>query len=82
MAWAFFTKKYAFSNFYELEIELDGRLWNCSEQYYQHAKALFFGDWRIASAIMRAETGAEQKRLSQWICGFDQSLWDQVSFRV
>lgn len=78
-----------FSNFYPamftvkyISIEgniYSGETFNCTEQYYMYCKALTFGDFETAEAILKATTPKEQKRLGRQVKGFDADFWNQVS---
>ena len=75
--YAFFGKANPFSNFFPAEIEIDNISYNCSEQYFHHAKACLFGDQETANRILESETPNEQKKLGDTIVGFKPKVWDK-----
>ena len=76
---AFFGELNAFSNFHPCTFVIDGTSYNCSEQYIQHRKALFFGDNDSANRILNASTGLECKRLSKDIDNYEHADWKEVA---
>ena len=67
----FYTRNAVFSNFYtKTPIKLDGQEYNTTEQYYQHAKAMFFNDDEKASQIMAQSDPHQQYLLGQQVRGF------------
>jgi ribA/ribD-fused uncharacterized protein len=71
-----------FSNFYFCSFKMNGVSFNCSEQAYMHAKALFFNDKDTAAEILAAKEPKQQKRLGRMVKGFDAARWAQVRFDV
>ncbi len=61
----FYGRDSKFSNFHPCTIKSDGTTYNCSEQMYQHRKALAAGDTSAASKILSATDPVEQKRLGE-----------------
>ena len=58
-----YNKKYALlSNFGEKEFEADGKTFATVEHYYQYKKAVFVGDFALATRILKA-TSAKQAKL-------------------
>jgi ribA/ribD-fused uncharacterized protein len=74
--YGFFGQHNTLSNFYESKIEIDGKTFNCVEQFYQYAKAAYFRDHYQGDAIMATTDPKEQKRLGQKICGFVRVVWN------
>ena len=63
-------------NFYRCNIEYKGISYNSVEQAYQHSKAVFFGDHRASSLILRSRCPTEIKALGRAIVGFEATRWD------
>ena len=63
------------SNWYMSDFELDGKKFNCNEQYIMYRKAMLLGDETTAKKIMDAQTPAEQQKLGQSAIGFNERLW-------
>ena len=66
------------SNFHPCRFEDEyGRVYSCSEQYYQHKKALDYGDHAVATAIARATAPGYMKRLGRTVDRFaeDRREW-------
>ncbi len=77
----FYTGQSPLSNFYPCLFRgLDGRWYNCSEQYYQAAKALVFGDRFIMRKIMEATRPDQIKRLGHKVKGFSKKGWKEIKF--
>ena len=74
----FFTGKSPLSNFYVgAPFKLGGRVYSCSEQAYQHAKADHFGDDATALQILATKEPRQHYRLGQAVIkGFrDGAQW-------
>lgn len=69
-----------FSNFYSCQFELEGKTWNCSEQYYMYHKALTFGDQETADKILETTEASEAKKLGRQVKDFDDKVWDQWKY--
>lgn len=67
--------KGVFSQWHPTPFELDGRQYNCAEQYMMAAKASLFGADQILSQIMASDDAALQKRLGAHVQGFDEAVW-------
>ena len=64
------------SNLYsEAKIQIDGQFYDSTEQYYQHQKATFFNDDKIASEIMSESDPYKIMRLGYQIKGFNEFTW-------
>lgn len=64
-----------FSNFHASSFTLDGRSFNCNEQFYQCMKAKFYSDDAAAMAIMLENNPLEMKRIGDSLTG-DRTKWD------
>lgn len=64
------------SNWYSCEFIIDGKKYNCTEQYMMEQKALLFGDTEIAKKIMNTNAPDEMQDLGQKPKGFDSVVWD------
>jgi ribA/ribD-fused uncharacterized protein len=72
----FFSRKSIFSNFYmNAPFTLDGTRYNCSEQFYQNAKAKFFDDDDTAFKIMQAKDPYKQAELGKKVKNFNEQTW-------
>jgi hypothetical protein len=67
-ATVFYSRNSVLSNFYmNAPFTVDNQLFNCTEQYIQHAKATIFDDDISAARIMKANDPTEQSKESQRI---------------
>ena len=57
-------------------------LYNCSEQYMMHQKALLFHDVETAKAIMIKKHPREQKELGRQVKNFDLNIWSIYARRI
>ena len=64
---AFFSKASPLSNFYEVDLKLDGKKFSSVEQYLQYCKALHAEKPCIAQKILASKSPAECKRLGDGI---------------
>ena len=68
-----------FSQWYASDFEVDGRKFNCAEQFMMHKKAEFFGDVETAQKIMETSNPKTQKALGRQVEGFVKEKWDDVA---
>ena len=71
----FYGKKSPFSNFHEVDLEIEGQFYFCVEQYMMHQKAVLFGDTECADKILAATTPKECKEIGRSINDFDEATW-------
>ncbi len=82
------TSKYVFfwngiySQWHMADMTIDGKTFNCCEQYMMYRKALLFGDMEIAKEIMETRYPKDQKALGRKIQGFDKAIWDKNSLAI
>ena len=69
------SEHHELSNFFRCPVSYKDRVYNSSEQAYQHAKAVLFGDTDTAGAIMRSPRPAHQKFLASKIKGYVHGQW-------
>lgn len=67
--------KGVFSQWHPTPFELEGREYNCAEQYMMLAKASLFKDFEIAAKIAETDDPALQKRLGARVRNFDEQTW-------
>lgn len=68
-----------FSQWAQSPFTVDGKKYNCAEQYMMAGKARLFKDWATEAKIMAAETPKEQKSLGRTVQPFDETLWDHCA---
>ena len=78
----FFRQDAFLSNFHPSTFELDGKTYNCVEQYYCSQKARCFGDREKKVEIMCSTNPREMKFLGGRITGFNQQFWGQKQIEV
>ena len=74
--------KTCFSQWYEIEFEVDGHRYNCAEQYMMAQKAWLFKDIEIFSKIINATDPKEIKALGREVKNFDPKIWNQHKFEI
>jgi ribA/ribD-fused uncharacterized protein len=67
-----------FSQWYKRDMTMDGRIYNCAEQYMMHRKALLFEDFEVARMIMTTKHPSDQKALGRQVKNFNKEQWDAV----
>jgi ribA/ribD-fused uncharacterized protein len=55
---------------------IDGVEFNTCEQYMMYKKALMFGDYLMAKAIMETKNPREQKAFGRQVEGFNKERWE------
>ena len=78
----FYGRRPIYSNFYILTFKSGGRQFNCTEQYFQYKKAIFFGDEKTAARIMKTASPGQQKKLGRQVKGYNENRWEQVRAKV
>jgi ribA/ribD-fused uncharacterized protein len=71
-----------FSQWYPSTFEIDGKTYNCAEQWMMEQKALFFGDKKMAKRIMETKQPREQKALGRKVSNFDAEQWMKNSYDI
>ena len=69
-----------FSNFYEAEFSLDGKVWKTVEHYFQHEK--FPGDTELQAKIWGARTPLIAKRLGQTESIYFLADWNKKRIEI
>lgn len=67
-----------YSNWFPCTFNVDGKVFNCTEQYMMYMKAFTFGDYETAEQIMKSKSPKVQKELGRQVKGFDPSAWDMI----
>ena len=70
-----------FSNWYPSNFVVDGKTFNCGEQFMMYTKAMTFGDKEIAEEIMNTSNPRDQKKLGRQVRNYDDKVWEQVRFK-
>ena len=78
----FLGKHSVFSNFHPMQVKIEGVTYKCNEQYFQRAKALFFGDDATALKIMLESDPLAMHALGKKVKGFKKELWKTQSHKV
>jgi ribA/ribD-fused uncharacterized protein len=71
----FFGRVCPLSNFYLTKFVIQGKEYNCAEQYLQSEKAKLFGNHQVADQIMQENEPDKQKALGRTITNFDINKW-------
>jgi hypothetical protein len=71
----FFTEASPFSQWYRCSFVVDGRTFNCAEQFMMHGKATLFSDAEMAAKILAADHPKQHKALGRKVRNFDDAAW-------
>lgn len=71
----FWRTNEVFSNWNRGDFVVDGRTFNCSEQYMMFAKAMLFEDLSTAELIMAETNPRKQKALGRQVKGYVEAVW-------
>ena len=78
----FSSKNSVLSNLHLLDIMIDGRIFNCNEQFIQHSKALLFKDAVKADEILKELDPYKQMELGKKVNGYRKQTWDAHAPRI
>ena len=67
--------KSCFSQWYEMPFRVGHELYRTAEHYMMVRKARLFGDEDAATAILRATTANDAKRIGRRVRGFSDAVW-------
>lgn len=68
-----------FSQWKKAEIDVDGILYNCCEQYMMAQKALLFRDFTTYQEIMDTSSPEKQKALGRKVKDFKKDKWERIA---
>jgi ribA/ribD-fused uncharacterized protein len=71
----FFTEASPFSQWYRCTFTVDGKSFNCAEQYMMYGKAMLFEDTASAAKILEADHPRQHKALGRKVTPFDDKKW-------
>ena len=74
--------KTCFSQWYEIDFDIDGHKYNCAEQYMMAQKAWIFRDIPILGKILDASDPKIIKQLGREVKNFDPKIWNEHKFEV
>ena len=74
--------KSCFSQWYPCQFEVDGQIYNCSEQFMMAEKARLFGDEAVLQKILITDNPKDIKALGREVHNFDSNKWAAVSKEV
>ena len=70
------------SQWWPVELEVDGQRFASTEHWMMWRKAEVFGDHDVARQVLEAATPAEAKKLGAQVRGFDPAAWEAERFPV
>lgn len=73
----FWGNRSVFSQWYPCKFEIDGKSYNCAEQYMMHQKAVLMDDMERAEIIMALDDPREMKKQGRYVENFDKKKWDK-----
>ena len=73
----FWRTESPFSNWHPCQFELDGIVFNSTEQHMMYHKAMLFDNEEIAQKILKATSPSKQKALGRQVEGFDPLVWEK-----
>ena len=74
--------KTCFSQWFEIDFEVDGHRYNCAEQYMMAQKAWLFKDIEIFTKILDATDPKVIKTLGREVKNFDPKIWNLHKFEI
>ena len=74
--------KTCFSQWYEIDFDVDGHKYNCAEQYMMAQKAWLFKDISTFGKILNASDPKEIKQLGREVKNFDANKWNEHKFEI
>ncbi len=78
----FYKKESPFSQHHPSRFKIDGREFNCAEQYMMYKKAELFEDETMKKKILESKNPMEQKKLGRQVHNFDETVWNAHSVNI
>lgn len=81
---AFFTASSPFSNHHLSDQVVEGKKFNCNEQYYMYKKATTFKDFDLASKILKEKDPGRQKNLGRRdnVANYSEPAWRERCIEI
>lgn len=73
----FWETRSPFSQWHPSDFTLEGKDFNCAEQYMMYKKAMLFNDDQIAEQILLTKKPRDQKALGRKVRNFDADTWNK-----
>jgi len=67
-----------YSQWYQINMTINGVVYNCCEQYMMAEKARCFDDKEAEKNILETWNPATQKKIGRKVRGFDKEVWEKV----
>jgi len=67
-----------FSQWYTHDMEIDGVVYSCCEQYMMAEKARLFGDAEALEAILKTKDPRKQKAYGRAVKNFNADIWERI----
>jgi len=71
-----------YSQWHMSPVTIDGKRFNCLEQWMMYSKAKFFNDEYNATKIMQTHYPKEQKSIGRQVVGFNGKEWERVAYDI
>jgi len=68
-----------FSQWFYIDIDIDGVTYNCAEQYMMAMKAKLFNDTASLQKIMSSDNPMDQKAYGRAVKNFDPAVWNHLA---
>ena len=68
-----------FSQWHLSDFVVNGKKFNCAEQFMMYSKATLFGDTTTAAKIMATKSPKEQKELGRQVANFYAPIWNNIA---
>jgi ribA/ribD-fused uncharacterized protein len=78
----FYTEVSPFSQWHRCQFVVDGKTFNCAEQYMMYGKAVLFGDAETADEILAADHPKAQKALGRKVKNFNDETWKREREKI
>ena len=76
------VRKTCFSQWYKVNFDIDGIVYNCAEQYMMAEKAKVFEDVDILLEILETSEQARIKILGRMVQNFDEETWNSQKYKI
>ena len=78
----FYGSHNIFSQHHQCEFQVNGKMFNCAEQFMMWKKAELFGDEIIAETLLRQDCPVKMKCLGRKVINFNQFIWEECRLAI